>query len=210
VGKPLVENLYLEFDGEMRREGEAWFGFTARQYNFIARPARHFFMKARVKGISTQGYHSYQPPSAKMVVKALSVIPVVKVDAPQMYPTETVTFLNDLCLFAPGALTNERISWESLDAMRARVFFQHRDLRISAILFFNIEGDLVDFRSEDRYDISKMQAFPFTTPVKDYREFNGVRVPSYGQAVWHYPEGEFAYGKFRLKKLTYNIKELSI
>ena len=208
VGKPKIENFYLEFHGEMRGQGKAWFGFTARQYNFIPRPSRFFFMKARVKGISTQGYHSYQPPAAKMVVKALSMFPVVKMDQPEMFPTETVTFLNDLCLFAPGALIDDRIRWEAIDDSRVRAIFTFKQIQISAELFFNAEGDLVDFRSEDRYDIGQMKRLPFTTPVKEYREFDGIRVPSYGEAVWHYPDGPFVYGKLRLKAIRYNLAEM--
>ncbi len=208
VGQPKVENFYLEFDGEMRYQGGAWFGFHSRQYNFIPRPKRLFFMKARVKGISTYGYHSYQPPSAKMTVKALSIYPVVKIDQPEMLRAETVTFLNDLCLFAPGALIDDRILWETLDDYQVKAIFRNRKVQISAVLCFNPEGDLVDFRSEDRYDVGQMKAVPFTTPVKDYREFEGIRVPSYGEATWHYSDGPFIYGKFKLKTLRYNLAEM--
>ncbi len=209
VGQPKVENFYLEFDGEMRRQGEAWFRFSSRQYNFIPRPKRLFFMKARVKGISTQGYHSYQPPSAKMTVKALSIYPVVKADSPEMLQTETVTFLNDLCLFAPGALIDERIQWETLDEFRVKAIFTYQKIQISAVLFFNTEGDLVDFHSEDRYDIGQMKFLPFSTPVKEYRVFEGIRLPSYGEATWHYPDGHFVYGKFKLKTVRYNQTEMT-
>jgi hypothetical protein len=208
VGKPKVENFYLEFEGEMRRQGEAWFGFNSRQYTFLPRPARFFFMKARVKGVSTQGYHSYQPPLAKMVVKVLSIYPVAKADQPEMLPTETVTFLNDLCLFAPGALIDDRIRWETLDESRVRAIFTYKQIEVSAVLFFNAEGDLADFRSEDRFDIGQMKRLPFTTPVKEYREFEGIRVPSYGEAIWHYPDGPFVYGKLRLKAIRYNLAEM--
>lgn len=30
-------------------------------------------------------------------------------------------------------------------------------------------------------------------------------LPTYGEAVWHYPEGEFAYGKFTLENVQYNV-----
>ena len=209
LGKPKVENFRLEFEGEMRQKGKPWFSFTSEQYNFIQNPSRMFFMKGRIKGLSVWGYHTYQPPKARMVIRALSLLPQLKIESPEMYPTETVTFLNDLCLFAPGALADDRISYDELDASRVQATLILKDLRISAILYFDQQGDLVNFRSEDRYDVSKMQRLPFTTPVKDYREFSGLRLPSYGEAVWHYEEGEFVYGKFRLKAVRYNLTELA-
>ena len=167
-------------------------------------------MKGRIKGLSVWGYHSYQPPNARMVIRALSLIPQQTTESPEMYPTETVTFLNDLCLFAPGALVDERIKWEELDASSVRATLVLKDMQVSAILYFDASGDLVNFRSEDRYEVSKMERFPFTTPVKDFREFNEVRLPSYGEAVWHYPDGEFVYGKFRLKAVSYNVSDTNL
>jgi hypothetical protein len=209
VGKPVVENFRLQFEGEMRQKGKPWFSFTSEQYNFIQNPSRMFFMKGRIKGLSVWGYHTYRPPKARMVIRALSLLPQLKIESPEMYPTETVTFLNDLCLFAPGAMVDERIRYEELDASRVLATFSLKDLKVSAVLYFDEHGDLVNFRSEDRYDVSKMERLPFTTPVKDFREFSGIRIPSYGEAVWHYPEGEFVYGRFRLKSVRYNLTELT-
>ena len=209
IGKPVVENFRLEFEGEMRQKGKPWFSFTSEQYNFIQNPSRLFFMKGRIKGLSVWGYHTYRPPRAKMVIRALSLVPQVKIDSPEMYPTETVTFLNDLCLFAPGALADDRIQYAELDASRVQATFSLKDLKVTAVLHFDAQGDLINFSSEDRTDVSKMERLPFTTPVKDYREFDGMRLPSYGEAVWHYPEGEFVYGKFRLKAISYNLTGLA-
>ena len=208
LGKPLVDNFCLEFEGKMRQRGKPWFSFTSEQYNFIPNPIRLFFMKGRIRGLSVWGYHSYQPPTAKMIIRALSVLPQLKIEGPEMYPTETVTFLNDLCLFAPGAMVDDRIQWEELDAFRIRAKLTLKDVEVSAILTFNEAGDLINFRSEDRYDVEKMERFPFTTPVTNFREFNGIRIPSYGEAVWHYPVGDFVYGKFHLKSVQYNVAEL--
>ena len=88
----------------MRDREKDWFAFTSEQHNFIPEPTRLFFMKAKVKGLPTVGYHSYQDGKARMLIKLASLFPVVKIDGPEMFPTETVTFFNDLCLFAPAAL----------------------------------------------------------------------------------------------------------
>jgi hypothetical protein len=210
LGKAVVRNFRLDFEGEMRQKDKPWFAFSSRQFNFIPNPARLFFMKGRVKGLSVWGYHFYQPPNARMVIRALSLFPQLTLDSPEMYPAETVTFLNDLCLFAPGALADDRIKWEEVDSSSVKATLILKDIEVSAILYFDASGDLVNFSSEDRYDVSKMERFPFTTPVKDFREFNGIRLPSFGEAVWHYPEGEFVYGKFHLKAVYYNVSDFSL
>ena len=89
-----------------------------------------------------------------------------------------------------------------------KVVFTNRGHQISAILYFNETGQLINFVSDDRYDISDTKRYRFSTPVMDYKSIDGRNVVAYGQAVWHYPEGEFVYGKFYLKNIEYNVREL--
>jgi hypothetical protein len=80
--------------------------------------------------------------------------------------------------------------------------------KVSAMLCFNEKGELINFISEDRYalqDNGTMKRVRWSTPVKDYKEFDGRRTPTYGETIWNYPEGDFTYGTFRLKDITYNV-----
>lgn len=205
VGKPKVFNMKIVFEGEMRERGKDWFHFTSVQYNFFGSPTRLFFMKAKVNGIPTSGYHKYTKDGASMRIKLLSLFPVVDLDKPQLFPTETVTFFNDLCLFAPAALIDDHITWEPIDLLSTKATFTNNGTSISAILYFNETGQLVNFISQDRYSVSEMKAFPFSTPASSYRAVNGYQLPTYGEAIWHYPEGEFVYGKLSLVGLKYNV-----
>ncbi|WP_273568058.1 DUF6544 family protein [Maribacter halichondriae] len=208
LGKPRVYNFKIRFEGAMRDKGKDWFQFTSEQYNFIASPARLFFMKAKVKGLPTAGYHAYKRRHVGMLIKLLSLFPVVNIDSQELFATETVTFFNDLCLFAPAALIDDRIVWEAIDDISAKATFTTNGTSISAILHFNQKGQLVNFVSEDRISVSEMTTFPFSTPIKNYKNVNGYKLPTYGEAIWHYPDGEFIYGRFNLKSVEYNVTEL--
>ena len=205
VGKPKVFNMKIVFKGEMRDKGKDWFKFTSEQYNFFGSPTRLFFMKANIMGLPTYGYHKYINEKASMQIKLLSLFSVVDLAEPELYPTETVTFFNDLCLFAPAALIDNRISWETLDTLSAKATFNNNGTIISAILYFNEKGQLVNFVSNDRYSVSEMKAFPFSTPAGNYKNVNGYQLPTYGEATWHYPDGEFVYGKFEVVDIAYNV-----
>jgi len=79
---------------------------------------------------------------------------------------------------------------------------------ISALLRFGADGLLADFESGDRYlsaDGKAYRRLPWSTPVRDYRDVGGRRVPGYGEAVWHTPEGAFCYGRFHLAEVQYNL-----
>lgn len=158
--------------------------------------------------LPTNGYHSYKNRGARMRIKLLSLIAVVDIKEPELFPTETVTFFNDLCLFAPAALIDDRITWETIDERSSKATFTNKGTTISAILYFNEKGQLVNFISEDRYVSDEMTAYPFSTPAKNYKSINGYNLATYGEATWHYPDGEFVYGRFNVKSVEYNVSKL--
>jgi len=211
INKPVITNFKINFEGQIRSdEKSAWMPFTTEQYNFIDPPARLFFMKAKMKGLPVSGYHSYKDGIAIMDIRLLSLINVQYQAGREMDIAETVTWFNDLCLFAPAGLIDKRIKWESIDSLSAKAIFTYKDTTIAAVLHFNSKGELVNFVSDDRYQIlseTDRKAVRFYTPVKNYVEINGRKYPSYGEAIWSLPEGNLVYGQFNTKEVMYNVKE---
>ncbi len=204
VGKPVPRNMKVVFTGKMREKGKEYFGFESVQYSTFNPHSRLFFMKAQMYGMTVPGYHRYRDETAVMNIRIFGLIPVVYHSGEVMNKTETVTLFNDICLMAPAALINQDIKWEEIDSLTAKAVFTNGKITISAILFFNENGSLKDFKSFDRTDIGRMKELPFTTPVHKYADVNGRKVVSEGDAVWHYDEGAFTYGRFFLKEIEYN------
>lgn len=142
-----------------------------------------------------------------MRIKLLSIFPLVSIGTTELFIADTVTFFNDLCLFAPVALIDDRIVWETLDDFSAKATFTTNNTHISAILYFNETGQLVNFVSKDRYSVSDKKTFPFSTPARNFKNLGGYTLPTYGEGVWHYPEGEYVYGKFNIKSISYNVEQ---
>jgi hypothetical protein len=84
--------------------------------------------------------------------------------------------------------------------------FSNAGQTISAVLTFDQAGDLVGFVSSDRFqsDGKTHRLFPWSTPVRDFRDFGGVRLAGAGEARWREPAGEWAYGQFQLQRIAYN------
>lgn len=206
LGKPKINTVKATFKGEMREKGKDWFAFTSEQYNFFKDPTRLFFMKANFKGLPTQGYHRYKDGQASMLIKLLSLFPVVDIKAPEMFKTETVTFFNDMCLFAPAALIDEKIEWQTIDDLSVKATYTNGKATISAILHFNENGQLMNFVSEDRMEVNSNQRVPFSTPITKYGSIDGFNLPIAADAVWHFSDGDFVYGKFYLQEVQYNLR----
>ncbi|MBL7859000.1 MAG: hypothetical protein JNM57_15015 [Cyclobacteriaceae bacterium] len=211
IDKPKIRNFKIEFEGEIRGDTQSpWMPFTREQYNVIDPPTRLFFMKATMKGLPVSGYHHYKNGVAVMDIRLLSLFRVQYQAGREMDVAETVTWFNDVCLLAPAALIDPRIQWQSIDSLSARATFHHQNITISATLFFNSKGELINFISDDRYYVTgkgDLQKERFSTPAGDYRNSDGRIVMGYGEAVWKLGSGDLTYGHFRLKSVAYNVAQ---
>jgi hypothetical protein len=162
-------------------------------------------MKAKKFGMMVPGYHRYVEAKATMDIRLFGLFPIIKQSGNIMNKTETVTLFNDMCLMVPAALIDKRIQWEPIDSLTTEAVFTNNGISISAILYFNEMGQLINFTSDDRTAISDMKQYRFSTPVAGYKNINGINVMSGGEAIWHYPDGDFTYGKFNLKTIQYNL-----
>lgn len=208
IGKPRPQNVRFEFDAVMRRKpGDAGMAASSIQFNFFARPARLFLMKARMYGLPVRALHVYRAEQATFQVRIASLVDMIDQSGEQISRAETVTVLNDLCAFAPGALVDERLAWRPIDDRSAAVTFTNGTRQVSATLIFGADDQLVDFWSDDRPDTSSGKPVPmrWSTPLGGYQVFDGIRVPTQGSTVYARPEGPFTYGEFTLRSITWNI-----
>ncbi len=210
IGKPKVNHFFIEFRGQIRKNAQsAWMPFVSEQYNFMHIPARLFFMKATMNHLPVSGYHRYMNGVAFMDIRIFSLFRVQYQSGREMGIAETVTFFNDMCCMAPATLIDERITWGTEKENSIEATFTVNGISIAAILFFNNEGQLVNFVSEDRYALQEdgsMKKLPWSTPLREYQDINGYRLASSADTVYTYPEGEFCYGNFRIQSISYNAK----
>jgi len=205
VGQPRVKNVKVKLKAQMRNEGEDWFSMRSEQYNFFDQYERLFFLRAKVKGLPVTGYHKYKDDQAGMVIKALSFWPIIEEHGPEMFVAETVTLFNDMCIMAPATLISKDITWQEVNDTTVIGGFTNGSTTISATLEFNKLGQLVNFISDDRYNLDRKRNIRFSTPISDYKERNGLTLATFGEAIWHNPEGAFVYGKFKIQSVRYNL-----
>lgn len=209
VGRPHVHDLRARWHGQMRNGKDVpWMDVGVEQYEFFDEPTRLFFMHASRHGVGFDALHVYTQGVASMRVRVASVFTVVDASGPEMNRSETVTLFNDMCLLAPASLIDAKVVWRTLDDHTLSGMFTNAGNTVSAELAFDAEGDLVDFTSKDRdqsADGVTFRTLPWSTPVRDYRDFGGVRVAAHGDAVWHEPEGDFVYARFDLDDLRLNV-----
>lgn len=210
IGKEKIHSVKLEFTGDFKTDpNNKYEKFISIQYNFFGSPKRFFYMKMPMMGIPCYGLHVYKEGTASMKINLSSLIEVVDAKGEKMNQGETVTVFNDLCLMAPAALIDADIKWQTIDKLIVKANYKNGKSTISATLYFNEAGELINFISTDRFlssDGKTYLNYPWSTPAMNYKDFNGRKVPAYGETIWQMPEGDFVYGKFNLKSIEYNCK----
>jgi hypothetical protein len=206
VGKPKVTNLKAEFTGRIRKsEQSPWMPFRVEQYSFFTQSTRLFWMDAVMMHLPVKGFHCFKQGRAFMDIRLLGLIRVQYMDGKEMGIAETVTFFNDMCVMAPGTLTDRRIKWLRTEGSRVLAEFSDHGVTISAWLHFGEDGELTNFTSGDLFEFvdGKMIQRTWQTPVSTYHEIGGHRLGKNADLVYTRPEGDFCYGKFEMTDLHF-------
>jgi len=202
IGQPLYMKGEFSFAGTFRMGKEQnWMNVSTMQVNDYESMTRVFYMKARMKGLSAKGRDLYREGKGNMLIKLTPFITLYNISGPEMDKGALVTLLNDLTL-VPPAMLSPAISWEALDSLHARATITDRGIRVSGVFIFNEKGEVVDFYSDDRYQIDKQGAklLRWSTPFGDYNQFGNYRIPSYGCGIWQEQDGPFEYARFHLQE----------
>lgn len=211
INKPIVHNFRIDFSGKIRsHEKKEWMYLTSEQYNFIPMPTRLFYLDATMKGLPVAGFHCFKNGVAYMDIRLLSMFKVEFQKGAVMNESETVTFFNDMCCMAPATLIDKRIEWLQVEENKVKASFTNKGITISAWLYFNEKGELVNFTSEDRSALSangETVKLKWNTPLRDYKTINGYKLASYAEAIYTYHDGDFTYATFSLKDIGYNLTE---
>lgn len=211
VGQPRVQNMRLRMRGRIRNgAADPWMPITAEQYSFFDEPARLFYLTASRMFVPIQGLHRYVGPDASMQVKAAGLVSVVTESGPDMTAAETVTMFNDMCVFAPATLIDPAIRWERVEGLFVDAAFSNAGHTVRARLEFSDEGDLVNFWSDDRRQVSAAgdarRRVRWSTPIAGpYRIFGAARLAARGEARWHEAAGDYAYIELDFTDVQYNV-----
>lgn len=164
-------------------------------------------MNATRGGVPIDVLHRYVDSAATFQVRIASLFPMVNKRGPVLTRAETVTLMNDIVVMAPAAVLDLPFAWTTTGEHTLRATFTHAGNTVAAIITFDAAGDLVGFLSNDRTqeDTNGSRNVPWSTPISAYREIDGVRVGSRGDADWIETSGEWTYGQFTIRSIAYNV-----
>jgi uncharacterized protein DUF6544 len=207
-GASAIRTARLKHDGFFRTTPEKrWFRIEGEQYFIVARPgfvwsasirpAPFFWIEARDRLVSGRG---------NMLVKLVSTIPIANAVGAEIDQGSRLRWLAE-CAWFPYAFVGDQVQWDPIDAYSARARLRCDGLPVSALVEVDDEGKLTQLRADRYRDVGGGKAVltPWTGHYSDYREFNGLRVPSSVEVTWELEKAPFSYVRFHVTVLEYNV-----
>jgi hypothetical protein len=194
-GQPYVRFASLKATGDFRMpKTDTWTDFDTTEYITTEKPG--FIFEALMQKSSfiwVDLRDKYQDGAGGMHVNAFSGINVLSVlDEKKMNHTCFLRWAGEAVLFPTALLPSEHVKWESIDDMSAKAILTDGEIRSEYIFYFNDTGEITRYESSDRYDIidGKYQKVGSIAYRSDYREINGVKIPTKFKIVRIYPGGK--------------------
>jgi hypothetical protein len=216
VGRPRDSSFRLGWIGRFRmKPGQPWRRIKAWQYNTCVEIARIFHIRMRWGGVlPVLGRDTYLHGHGRMLIRLADAITVADARGEELDTSELVTYLNDCVLIAPSMLLRPSVSWTAVDDVAFDVSLTDAGRTVTGRVFVDERGAPRDFSTTDRFaDISDDPARPFvrarwTTPIEGWNFSEERPMITSGQALWHLPDGPFAYADMRPLpgSLAFNVR----
>lgn len=206
VGKEKIVSVYVKQKAEMRLEKDKpWMPVEAEQYFTSDEPG--FIWKANIKAaplFHISGRDKYENGKGNMLIRILSLFTVADSKGVEIDQGTLLRFLAETMWF-PTAALNEYLTWEEIDQYNAKATMTYGDVTASGIFTFNDEGQVVNFEAERYGEFNgEMRLETWSIPVQEYKEFEGIKIPTKGSVTWKIDTGDFNWFNFELTEVKYN------
>ncbi|MBK7874006.1 MAG: hypothetical protein IPJ74_26830 [Saprospiraceae bacterium] len=206
IDKPYIQTVHLQQKVKMRTTPDGkWMPVNAEQYFTSDPPGFIWIADVNMMPIlHLSGRDKYQDGQGQMLIKALSLLPVVNAKGAETDQGTMLRYLAEMIWF-PSAALNYYITWEELDVNSAKATMNYNGVTASGIFTFNNNGDVISFEA-DRYYTRKGGATLEQWHIEnsEYDIFNGIRIPIKSAVTWKLKEGDFTWYKLEITDITYN------
>jgi hypothetical protein len=206
IGRPKIRSVHLKQKGLMRMKPDAnWIPMQAEQFINAEDPA--FIWNAVIQPglfVPIQGRDKYFNGNGNMLIKAMYTIPIADSSGTEITQGSLMRYLAEIIWF-PSAALSKYIKWEYVSETSARAIIENRGTSVSGLFHFSPDGDIKGFEGmrffnfDHQYSLKK-----WTVAIKDYREFDGVRLGYKSELAWQLASGEFNWLKVELTDIKFN------
>jgi uncharacterized protein DUF6544 len=207
VGKEIPRTVRLKQIGKFRQSAQQpWMNLHAKQYYSVNPPGFLWVGTIRKGGLPlVRARDRYWNGKGNMQIKLGTLFTIANATGEEMDQSSMMRYLNEMIWF-PTAFLGKNISFEPVDNTSARVTLTDKGKSVSGTMFFDDEGKFIDFVAPRYREINgTYELNTWSTPLTEYGEYEGLKLPVKGKAVWKLKEGDLEYIDVAITDLAYNI-----
>jgi hypothetical protein len=194
-GQPYVRYATFDARGDFRMPKTIpWAKFDTHEYISAEKPGFIFEAVMRKQPyVWVELRDKYADHAGGMYVNAFSGFNVLNIDNErQLNHTCFLRWAGEAVLFPTALLPSEHLRWEPLGTDSAKAILTDGTNRSEYTFYFNDIGQITRYESSDRYDIidGKYQKVGSVAYRSDYKEINGVKIPTRFSIVRILPSGQ--------------------
>lgn len=202
--------IRLKQKGQMRTKPNGpWMDFNAVQY--IDPKRASFIWNTQVlmmPMISLSGRDKLIDGKGHMMIKLLSVIPIVNEGPNDKINTGSMLrYLGEMC-WIPSAALNRNIRWKELSSHSAQATLNIDGVSVQGIYHFDDEGRPRSFEAERYFGGGKdAKLEKWVVDNTDFKIFDGVLIPYKSKVIWRLKGGDFHWLNLEIVDLEADIIE---
>jgi hypothetical protein len=207
-GAPAIRTVRLEHRGAFRPKPEQrWLPIRGVEYFTAAIPG--FVWSASVSPAplawidACDRLHNRR---GNMLVKLQSLFTIADARGPEIDQGASLRWLAEAVWF-PYAFAGDAIRWEAVSGEAARATLVQQGAPVAATVELDAEGRMSLIRGERYRDVGggKPVLTPWVGRCSEYRKFGPFRVPAHVEVAWVVDGVEFAYARFDVTAIEYNV-----
>ena len=205
-GQPYISYARLKHDGFFRtNENQKWMPITGEEYFTTHQPG--FVWVGTVKPfplVWITARDTYVRGTGNILIKLFSIIKIGDARGKEIDQGTLARWLAEAPWYPTALLPGERLQWEAIDSNSARLLFSDAGITITATVYVNYKGEIVRL-DDDRYMDFSLERW--SGYYREYKEIDGITIPTEAEVVWHLEPGDFSYARFRVTEIEFNKPE---
>jgi hypothetical protein len=211
VGKKNIQSVHLRQKAliKMNPDRNDWSVAEAEQYFITHAPTFIWTVNMRMAPfIKVAGRDKFENGRGEMLIKILSLLPVVNVKDNEKINTAALQrYLGEIVWFPSGALS-PYIAWEKIDDFSAKATMSYRGTTGSGTFHFNESGNFEKFSAMRYMDGEEdAQLKEWIIVAQESAVMNGVHIPVHMTATWKLDGGDWNWLRLEITEIYYNFEQ---
>lgn len=200
--QPYISYVRLTHNGQFKTDiKKDWVDIEGEQYYTMEMPG--FVWIGKTSAFIARDM--YLADKGRLTVLLFSIFKIVDGQGDKYNQGELLRWLGESVWFPTNLLPNEYLQWAPIDSNSAKLTYKYKELSLFYTVRFNEQGEITELETKRYMNEENLETW--VGKASDYKEINGVVIPTKIEAIWRLKSGDFSYAKFNLKKIEYDKSE---